>query len=139
MPKVFKTNKDSADQVEVVGVGVAGSYGRGGIAVEQAAERMPELQSGGGVPLTGKALEEAADAFAEARGLEVVNVKPKDMEGLAQEWGNPPDAMPAGEAAIAEHERVFGDPDSEVAETTEHDDAGAKTGPAGNGGQSQED
>lgn len=137
MPKVFKTPTDSADQVEVVGVGVAGSYGRGGVPIEEAAEKMHELQSAGGVPLTGKALEEAAEAFAEERGLEVVNVKPKDIEGLAQEWGNPPDPIPAGEAAIAEHERVFGDPEPGVDETSEPD-AGGKTGSADDGGQSTE-
>lgn len=137
MPKVFKTPKDSADQVEVVGIGVAGSYGRGGIPVEEAAEKAAELQGGGGVPLTGKALEEASEAFAEARGLEVVNVKPKDMEGLAQEWGNPPDPIPAAEAAIEEHERVFGDPEPGVDQTSEPA-AGGETASADAGGQSTE-
>lgn len=119
MPKIFKTPKDSTDPVEVVGVGVAGSEGRGGIPIEDASQRMSELQGGGGIPLTGKALEEAAEAFAEARGLEVVNVKQKEVDGLAQEWGNPPDPIDAGEAAIAEYDRVFGSPDQGVDETSE--------------------
>jgi hypothetical protein len=136
MPKVFKTAEDSPDQIEVVGVGVAGSHGRGGLPIEEAAEKVRELQGPGGVPLKGKALDEAAETFAEARGLEVVNVKAKDIEGLAQEWGNPPDPIPAGEAAIAEHERVFGDPDATGEEPGESD-TGAKTGSA-DGGQSTE-
>ncbi len=137
MPKVFKTPKDSADPVEVVGVGVAGSYARGGVPVEEASQRMPELQGGGGVPLTGKALEEAAEAFAEARGLEVVNVKPKDIEGLPQEWGNPPDPIPAAEAAIAEHERVFGGPEVEGVDETSEPAVGGET-EAAVGGSSTE-
>jgi hypothetical protein len=137
MPKVFKTAEDNPDQVEIVGVGVAGSHGRGGILVDDVAEKAHELQDGGSAPLTGKALEEAAQVFADARGLEVVNVKPKDVDGLAQEWGNPPDPIPAGDAAIAEHERVYGDPESE-AEQAEESGAGGKTGSANDGGQSTE-
>lgn len=136
MPKVFKTAEDNPDQVEVVGVGVAGSYGRGGIPIEEASEKLHELQGPGGVPFTGKALEEAAAAFAEARGLEVVNVKPKDIEGLAQEWGNPPDPIPAAQAATEEYDRVYGDPEPEGDESPESG-AGGESDTA-NGGQSQE-
>lgn len=131
MPKVFKTNEDSPDQVEVVGVGVAGSYGRGGIPVERAAEICSELQDSGSSPLSGKALTEASEAFAEARGLEIVDVKPKDMDGLAQEWGVAPEPIPAGQAAEEEHERIFGGGDEdEVAEESETDktaESGQKT------------
>lgn len=108
MPKVFKTSKDSPDPVELVGAGVAGSHGRGGVLVETAAERFAELQTGGGIPLKGKALDDAADEFAEARGLEVVNVSKKDLESLSQEWGVPPNPVPAGTAAEQEYDRVFG-------------------------------
>lgn len=115
MPKVFKTPEESTEHVELVGVGVAGSGARGGILVEDAAVKVPELQNGGGIPLTGRELDEAAETFAEARGLEVVNVRAKDVETLPQEWGNAPEPIPAGQAATEEYQRIFGGEDEEVA------------------------
>jgi hypothetical protein len=136
MPKVFKTSKDSPDPVELVGTGVAGSYGRGGVLVEAAAERYAELQSAGGVPLKGKELDNAAEEFAEARGLEVVNVSKKDLESLPQEWGVPPNPVPAGSAAEEEYDRVFG-ADGEAPENVDAAEAEAGGGTDGAAGSGQ--
>lgn len=71
MPLEFRTNKDSAYPTVIVGVGRLAAWGASGIPVDVAAQSMHELQDESGDPLEGKALEKAARAWAEARGLVV--------------------------------------------------------------------
>lgn len=143
MALVFKTDKDSPDNVEIVGAGVAFAGGKGGVPVEVAARIAPELQvldeSGNpevddddnAIPLSGKKLEEAAKEFADARGLKVARVSdtgdsPEEkllnlQAKLAQDAGMPADRPPAAEVAEEEWVRTYGglepvndDPDAAV-------------------------
>lgn len=68
---IFKTPKYSPIDVSIVGIGYCPSYGAGGVSVENAAQKMPELQDAQGRPLEGKALERAAKSWARQRGLVV--------------------------------------------------------------------
>ena len=109
---MFKTLKGSPDAVHIVGVGVLGSYGRGGVTVAHAAETMPELQEqddeGNLVPLTGSKLVSAAKRFAEAQNLELVNLNEKEVDQLPLQLGSIPDRPPAHEVAEAEYNLAFG-------------------------------
>jgi hypothetical protein len=86
-------------RTEIVGLGVIGDGGRAGIPISEAANSLSELQSAEQEPLHGKELEQAARAFAEARGFKVENVKESDLE---EESSLP--SVP--EAAQTEAERV---------------------------------
>lgn len=132
--KVFKTQEDAVDSVELVGVGLLGAGGRGGVSLDRAAIFMPELQErgddgdvatdsdGNPVPLKGAALTDAAESFAQARGLRIVSIANEKAE---------PDALRA-ELGLAAGERP---PAQKVAEQdfkeTFGDDAKASTGPTG--------
>jgi hypothetical protein len=120
MAMVFKSQSDSSQAVELVGVGVLYPGGRGGVPVERAAEVMTELQEknadgslsldedGNPIPLTGSKLTAAAKAFAEARDLDVVNLNDDKIAGLPAEIGTPPDRPPAAESAMADYRHQFG-------------------------------
>jgi hypothetical protein len=81
-PTIFVTNDDAPYSVELAGVGVIGGSGKGGIPVERAAQRIPELQDDNGDPLSGSQLTAAAKRFADARGLACRSVKEIDEEAL---------------------------------------------------------
>lgn len=120
MALVFKTQEDSTDDVEIVGVGVVGGAAVGGVTVADAAARLPELQKvdargepvldedGAVQPLTGSALTAAAKRFAETHNLEVVNLKEAKVAGLPQERGMVPDRPDAVAVAEAEYEFTYG-------------------------------
>lgn len=111
MALVFKTPEDSADRVEINGVGVAPAFGVGGIALSHASERMHELQDGDGKPLKGNALKAAAERWGEPRGLIVVNLKDSEIAGLKYEAGEAPDRPPAEQVAVDEYNAMFGEPE----------------------------
>jgi hypothetical protein len=62
-------------RVDIIGVGTATDTQV--VPLDRAAEVLHELQDDKGKPLTGKALDDAAKAFADARGLKVVTL-PKE-------------------------------------------------------------
>jgi hypothetical protein len=66
------------------------------VPVEEAAELLPDLQDREGHPLTGDALEDAAEKFAEGRNLRVVVIDPTPTPAPAK--AQPP-AQKAPEAA----------------------------------------
>lgn len=118
MAPVFKTPKDSPDRVQTP-AGTAEAYGKGGLNVADAAAFIPELQKQGDdgypvldddtgqpVPLEGKELTAAAKAYAEARGLEVVNVKEDQATtaALMADAGYPPERPPAQQVAEQEYQ-----------------------------------
>lgn len=105
-PQVFRTRDDSAQDVEIAGVGRLAAFGKGGISVKRAAEsrRMEEFLDKDGEPLSGKTLASAAEEFAEARGLVIDNPKNVDEEQLAVEAG----AFPTG-PTIEDVSRAYGE------------------------------
>jgi hypothetical protein len=107
VPKVFRTPADARSSFELVGVGLLGPAGKGLIVIDDAAAKMSELQDEQGKPLTGKRLEDAAQAFADARGLRVVNASDKAIANVHEEWGNPAPRPPAAEVARQEYQRTY--------------------------------
>ncbi len=79
MAYAFKTADDSPYGVEILGAGYVQPYGGAGLSVDLAATSIHELQGADGEALTGKELNEAAKAFAEARGLQVVRVPESEV------------------------------------------------------------
>lgn len=108
MPLVFKTAKDTADDVQIAGVGILGAGAAGGVPVHVAAETMTELQDDEGKPLTGSALTAAAKRLAETHGWETVNVHEDKLAGLAVEAGAAPDRPPLEDVGREEYEATFG-------------------------------
>lgn len=120
MPKVWRTPKDSINDVEISAVGLAGAGARGGIVISDAALVMPELQqrdddgnvvtNKDGTPkvLTGSALTKAAEDFAKARGLEVVDASDTAIAKFANELGSAPAPEPAGQKAEEDYQRTYG-------------------------------
>ena|SRR5215203_4857460 len=120
MALVFKTAKDAPQTVEISGVGVLGAEGKGGRPVSEAALVMAELQKRDDqgrlvldedenpVPLSGKALEAAAKKYADANGLEVVNVAEDKLAALAEESGAAPTRdQTAAEAAAKAYQDIY--------------------------------
>lgn len=108
MPKVFQTEDDSVDRVEIVGAGVLHPGASGpGILVEDAARVLVELQDDKGKPLTGANLTTAARDFAEARGVRVVDMADAKRASAVEALGLPADRPPASEVAEEEYERTF--------------------------------
>lgn len=104
MAQVFKTKKDSATGAEIVGAGIMGPQGKGGVPVDRAvAAGLVEFHEkddwgavkldndGQPIPLSGKALNEAAKDFAEKHDFEVVNLSAQAIAELPQEIGALPD------------------------------------------------
>jgi hypothetical protein len=108
MGLIFKTKTDAGYDTEIGGVGTLGAFGKGGIPVERAAETMVELQDKKGKPLTGDALEKAAEAFAEARGIDTRSYKNIDEEKLRVEAGAFPKGYSIEEIATMTAERDRG-------------------------------
>lgn len=116
MPYVLKTEKGSGRRHVVVGVGVVGEHGKGGIPIERAAERMPELQEknpdGSLVtprkPLRGEKLLAAARAWAKTRDLILVDLSEDEIEVLDQELGRPAPPPPARDVALGIAKRARG-------------------------------
>ena len=119
---VFRTKDDHPHDVQIVGAGVAGAFGKGGVPVEKAALTMPELQEkdefgwpklddqGQPVPLSGAKLDAAAKDWAESRGLVATKASEEKIRGLAAERGALPDfdADDALAAAGAYYEQYSG-------------------------------
>ena len=105
MTLVLRTPEDSPADVEILGTGVLRAGGVGGIPVEDAARTITELQKkdksgvlvldpfGAPTPLSGKALKEAAEEFARARGLEVAEVGDRKLEAARADAGSPIDSL----------------------------------------------
>lgn len=123
MAYVFKTQPGSEDSVEIAGVGLLASDARGGIPIADAARQMVELMDVAqktvnwpkGTPLGSEVSEEgvetisdspelvaAADAFAESRGLQVVEVPDADVPNLKTEAGYLSEYEPAKDVAERE-------------------------------------
>ena len=120
MAHVIRTDKNSAHDVEILGVGLLGAGGKGGISVEHAALRMSELQEtdaegrlkldkdGNPIPLSGAKLTAAAKKYAEDHNLAFENINEEKLSSLAEELGAPPNRPPAHEVARAAYQENFG-------------------------------
>jgi hypothetical protein len=102
------STKPGHPATEIAGVRRLPADGKGGVLLESAAESMAELQDGDGKPLTGKALVEAAQEFAEMRGLRVESISNAKAEKLPQIMGAAADRPPAAEVAVEAHETLYG-------------------------------
>ena len=120
MAQVLKTQEDRPDDV-VTPAGIAYAEGRGGVVVDQAVLTMSEFQQkdgagalaydedGNTIPLEGRDLKAAVDAFAETYDLRVVNLKAEAIEALPQEVGQPSDApISLEEGAAQEYVTRYG-------------------------------
>jgi hypothetical protein len=99
MPDVLRTPKDYPLPVSIAGVGRLPANGVGGILLTVAAEDLRELQDGDGKPLEGKALKDAAQALADARGWELGSISDAKVEKLNELNGAPPERKPLVEVA----------------------------------------
>jgi len=123
---VFKTAEDYTGPVEFVGVGVAPPRGQGGVLVERAAESMTQLQSIGGVPLSGKELKQAAQAMADStEGLVLVDENVDEADLRAQSGAVTANDPDAAEVARERYLRTYGhlDPENLVPEGMKASDA----------------
>jgi hypothetical protein len=103
------STKPGHPATEIAGVRRLPGDGKGGVLLEDAATSMAELQDGDGNPLTGKALVEAAEKFAETRGLRVESISNAKAEKLPQLMGAAADRPPAAQVAEEAHEALYGD------------------------------
>lgn len=128
MALVFKT-KVGSEAVELAGVGLLGPNGVGGKLVSVAAAQMSELMDESqasvehprGVPLEGEELQKAAEAFAQERGLEVVDVPDDELAALNVGIGSAGATRPAVEIAEEEARRENGELAAEAKAAEEAD------------------
>lgn len=116
MPPVFTTKPDAA-RTEIAGLPVLPADGKGGVLVERAAETRAELQQEDGTPLTGAALKNAAESFADLVGIKVGTISEAKAEKLPQIAGAAPDRPAAVEVAQANREALYGPLEREQAGT----------------------
>lgn len=115
------TTTPGSEHVEVSGLPLLPADGRGGVPLERAAAVLPQLQDADGKPLSGAALNSAAEALAEDHNLRITQVSEAKVAKLPQLAGAYPDRPPAVETAQGNYEQLYGPLEEDAPGTPEQD------------------